>query len=79
MESLDFRLGKPVKCFVREKRAQLTHGKELSTGMDGSIPLLLRLNVGNRLPGHEKGSARLSDMSPKAQGLLSFLMSLMRL
>jgi hypothetical protein len=37
-------------CFVREKRAQLTHGtrgKELSTGMDG---LLLRVNVGNRLP-----------------------------
>lgn len=41
-------------CFVREKRAQLTHGtrgKELSTGMDGSIPLLLRVNVGNRIPG----------------------------
>lgn len=68
-------------CFVREKRAQLTHGtrgKELSTGMDG---LLLRVNVGNRLPfdGHSKGSARLSYMSPKAKGLLSFLISLMRL
>jgi len=36
------------------KRAQLTHGtrgKELSTGMDGSIPLLFRVNVGKSLPG----------------------------
>lgn len=56
-------------CFVREKRAQLTHGtrgKELSTGMDGSIPLLLRVNVGNRLPG-----SPLMDMKKDPLGCLT--------
>lgn len=51
--------------------------KELSTGMERSIPLLLMVNVGKRLPGSplmDKGSARLSYMSPKAKGLLSFHM-----
>lgn len=67
-------------CFVREKQAQLTHGtrgKERHN-RHGRPP---RVNVGNRLPfdGHEKGSARLSYMSPKAKGLLSFFLSLMRL
>ena len=52
--------------------------KELSTGMDRSIPLLLMVNVGKRLPGSPWMDMKkdLLFMSPKAKlkGLLSFPM-----
>ncbi|KEH29343.1 hypothetical protein MTR_4g035695 [Medicago truncatula] len=73
--------GSRLNALLCEGKAGTAHARHKRQGTFNRHGRPPRVNVGNRLPfdGHEKGSARLSYMSPKAKGLLSFLISLMRL
>lgn len=68
-------------CFVREKQAQLTHGtrgKELSTGMDGHRGWMSEI-VFPLMDMKKDPLGCLTCPQKLKGGLLSFLISLMRL